>query len=63
MKYLKERFNWEAFSFVLILGAIGALDNKSAPTLLDCLFIVLIFGLPLAILFGVMGQKDKNEKL
>jgi len=60
MKKLYEYFkkwNWSLFFAILCISIMGALGNKTIPTIHECFLVALIFGIPCGLLFA-WGTKE-----
>jgi hypothetical protein len=47
-----KRWNWTLFGIVLLVCCIGALGNKSITNLKDGLILVVVFGIPIGLIWA-----------
>lgn len=59
LNYLK-RLNWEGFFIMFLICGLGAMSRKQDKTIMDSIFIWLIVGLPISLLFLFIGIKPKK---
>jgi hypothetical protein len=53
-----KKWNWNIFWAIIFACCMGALSNKSIPSILECFIVALIIGLPLG-LFLAYSTKDE----
>lgn len=57
MRHKLKKLNWGGFLFVMILSMIGALLNENMNSIEQWLFLILVFGLPSALFFLIVGRE------
>ena len=52
-----KKWNWSLFVVVLLVGCVGALENKSIANFSDGIILVMVFGIPIGLLWA-WGTRD-----